>query len=278
MPMSDTKPTPDDIERHRTILQKQIDPLVFPSDEAPSPVDEIRFLEGPQEIKNDQSILETVNDEFRKSFAVFNEISPCVAFFGSARTKPEDPLYEMGRKTAELIAREGFAIMTGGGPGMMQAANQGAHDAGGRSVGCTIELPNEEGANPYVNRGASFKHFFVRKVVMVKYSYGFVVLPGGYGTMDEMFEIITLIQTGKIREFPVVLMGCEYWSKLFDFLSTSMVEFGMIDPDDNDLFFLTDDPKTACEHVTRIASRRFDLQKGAPAACRLDWEQSRGHS
>lgn len=276
--MTDINQESDEIKRNQSVLRGLIDPAVFPLEGSPSPIDEIRFLEGPQELNNDQNILDTVNDEFKRSFSMFNEISPCVAFFGSARTKPDDPLYEMGRKTAELIAREGFAIMTGGGPGMMQAANQGAHDAGGRSVGCAIELPNEEGTNPYVNRSVSFKHFFVRKVVMVKYSFGFVILPGGYGTMDEMFEILTLIQTGKIREFPVVLMGCDYWKKLFDFISTTMVESGMINAEDIELFHLTDDPQSACDHVTRTAKHRFELHQGAPAACRLDWEQSRGNS
>ena len=276
--MTDTEKNTGDFDDQQSLLRSLVDPAVFPQDDGPSPVDQIRFLEGPHEINDEQAILDTVDDEFRRAFATFNEISPCVGFFGSARTRTDDPLYEMGRKTAELIAREGFAIMTGGGPGMMQAANQGAQDAGGRSVGCVIELPNEEAANPYVNRVASFKHFYVRKVIMVKYSFGFVVLPGGYGTMDEMFEILTLIQTGKIREFPLVLMGCAYWQKLYDFLSTSMVDSGMIDPDDLKLIQLTDDPRSACDHVTSIAKHRFELHKGAPAACRLDWEHLRGKS
>jgi len=264
--------------RHEQVLHERVSPILFPKDDEPSPVDEIRFLEGPQSDTDDSLMVSHVESEFNKAFATFKEIGPCVAFFGSARTTAEDPMYEMCRKTAELVSREGFSIMTGGGPGMMEAANKGAHDAGGRSIGCSIELPHEESANQYVARHVSFKHFFVRKVVMVKYSYGFVVLPGGVGTMDEMFEILTLIQCRKIREFPVVLMGVDYWSKLIDFLSTTMVETKMIDPDDVDLFHVTDDPEAACEYITRIAKHRFELHKGAPDACRLDWEATKKHA
>ncbi|MCH2143840.1 MAG: TIGR00730 family Rossman fold protein [Phycisphaerales bacterium] len=275
--MTESTPEFERQHRYREQLRRRVDSTLFPEEDAPSPIHEIRFLEGPQQTNSDQKILDTVNQEFERSFSTFGELGPCIAFFGSARTDPDDPLYRMCRETAELVSREGFTIMTGGGPGMMQAANQGANDAGGRSVACAIELPNEESTNPYVNRGVDFKHFFVRKVVMVKYSFGFVILPGGVGTMDEMFEILTLIQTGKIREFPVVLMGRAYWSKLLEFLET-MVEYGTISSDDLDLFHVTDDPRAACDYITAVATRRFDLQKGAPAACRLDWEQMRGNS
>ena len=259
--------------RHEKVLHDRVSRTLFPKDDEPSPIDEIRFLEGPQDDSNEVAMVDSVGEKFTNAFKLFKEIGPCVAFFGSARTKPEDPFYEMGRKTAELVSRNGFSIMTGGGPGMMEAANRGAHDAGGRSIGCPIELPHEEGSNAYVTRRLSFKHFFVRKVIMVKYSYGFVILPGGIGTMDEMFEILTLIQCRKIREFPVVLMGKDYWSKLIDFLATTMVEYKMIDADDVDLFHVTDDPEAACDYITKIAEHRFKLHKGAPAAARLDWEE-----
>jgi uncharacterized protein (TIGR00730 family) len=162
--------------------------------------------------------------------------------------------------------------MTGGGPGMMEAANRGARDAGGRSVACSIQLPFEQATNQYVNREVVFKHFFVRKVVMVKYSFGFVILPGGFGTMDEVFEVLTLIQVKKIREFPVVFMGKDFWSPLWSFLMESMLSAGTIDKDDIDLLYLTDDPQEASDHLTRTATHRFNLTKGMPVACRLDWE------
>ena len=137
-------------------------------------------------------------------------VGPCVTVFGSARFKTDHPYYELGREVGARLARRGFAVMTGGGPGIMEAANRGAKEVGGRSIGCNIELPHEQRANPYVDRFITFRHFYVRKVMLVKYSYAFIALPGGFGTLDEMFEIATLVQTGKVREFPIVLMGREY--------------------------------------------------------------------
>ena len=249
----------------------------FDSPSKPSSYDVIRFLEGPQQEDLDGKMLERVDEEFNESFRVFGSIGPCVTFFGSARTSEDDPQYEMCRKTAELIAREGFTVMTGGGPGMMEAANRGASEAGGRSIGASIELPHEECANRYVNKQVSFTHFFVRKAILIKYSYGFIVMPGGIGTMDELMEILTLIQCGKIRDFPVVLMGSDYWAGLVDFMTKKMMAGGMIDPEDLDLFHVTDDPESACAFVTRIAVKRFELQKGAPSACVLDWKDSRSN-
>ena len=249
----------------------------FKSPGEPSEYDVIRFLEGPQEHSLDRAMVDRVNEEFDESLRVFGTIGPCVTFFGSARTREDDPNYEMCRKTAGLIAREGFTVMTGGGPGMMEAANRGAFEAGGRSIGASIELPHEECANPYVNKQVSYTHFFVRKTVLVKYSFGFIVMPGGIGTMDELMEILTLIQCGKIRDFPVVLMGTSYWSGLIDFMTKKMMAEGMIDPTDLDLFHVTDDPEAACAFVTQVAVRRFELHKGAPSACVLDWRESRSH-
>jgi hypothetical protein len=247
----------------------------FESPSAPSQYDVIRFLEGAQDPDADEKMLESVNAEFEKAMTVFGSIGPCVTFFGSARTAEDDPAYQMCRETAALIAREGFTVMTGGGPGMMEAANRGASEAGGRSIGATIELPHEECANSFVNREVSFSHFFVRKTILIKYSFGFIVMPGGIGTLDELTEILTLIQCGKIREFPVVLMGSEYWSGLVDFMMKKMVADGMISPSDLDLFHVTDDPEAACAFVTRVAVRRFELHKGAPSACVLDWKETR---
>ena len=250
----------------------------FESPTSPSEYDVIRFLEGAQEPDLDRKMLDRVNEEFEESLRVFGTIGPCVTFFGSARTAEDDPGYEMCRKTAGLIAREGFTVMTGGGPGMMEAANRGAFEAGGRSIGASIELPHEECANPYVNRQVSYTHFFVRKTVLIKYSYGFIVMPGGIGTLDELTEILTLIQCGKIRDFPVVLMGAAYWSGLVDFMTKKMMAEGMIDPTDLDLFHVTDDPESACAFVTRVATKRFELHKGAPSACVLDWKETRSHA
>ena len=259
-------------------LARRVSHSFFPSESNPSEFEMIRFLEGPAEIGSEQKILTSVEEEFTRAFRVFGQLGPCVTFFGRARSKPDHPFYEICRQTAGLIAKQGFTVMTGGGPGMMEAANRGASEAGGRSMGATIELEHEESANAYVTREVPFKHFFVRKVVLVKYSYGFVVMPGGIGTIDEMSEILTLIQCKKIRDFPVVLMGRDYWSGLVDFMSNTMLENDMISPDDLKLFHMTDDPQAACSFITKIATRRFELHKGAPSACVLDWKTHRASS
>ncbi|MAJ45714.1 MAG: Rossman fold protein, TIGR00730 family [Planctomycetes bacterium TMED75] len=278
--MTDQNKSQYDSEDHarlvEQVLAKKVSPSYFPSESAHSTYKTIRFLEGPADIGSEEAILASVDQELRQAFSVFGELGPCVTFFGSARTKPTDPYYDVCRRTASLVAKEGFTIMTGGGPGMMQAANQGASEAGGRSMGATIELEHEESANPYVNREVPFKHFFIRKVVLVKYSYGFVVMPGGVGTLDELSEILTLIQCKKIRQFPVVLMGVDFWSGLVDFMSKSMLENDMISPEDLNLFHMTDDPEAACSFITKIATKRFELHQGAPSACILDWKKRRG--
>ena len=256
-------------------MARRVSPVYFPSPEKPSDYETIRFLEGPQQAVDEAATLDGFTEEFRRAFDVFGELSPCITFFGSARTRPDDPLYETCRATAYLVAKEGFTVMTGGGPGMMEAANRGASEAGGRSMGATIRLEHEEAANPYVTREVPFEHFFARKTVMVKYSYGFVVMPGGLGTLDEFFEIMTLIQCRKLREFPVVLMGMDYWSGLVDFMSSQLLAREMISPEDLNLFHMTDDPRSACAFISKIAVRRFKLHKGAPSACILDWNQHR---
>src|SRR5689334_1998019 len=175
---------------------------------------EIRFLEGPQSRWKEFKFTLTVLFEFIKGLRALHFVGPCVTVFGSARFAEGHPDYEMARELSGKIARLGFTIMTGGGPGVMEAANRGAREAGGRSVGCNIELPHEQKPNPYMDRWVTCKHFFVRKVLLFKYSYAFVGLPGGLGTLDELFEALTLIQTGKIEHFPVVLIGTEYWRPL----------------------------------------------------------------
>ncbi|HXI21576.1 MAG TPA: TIGR00730 family Rossman fold protein [Gemmatimonadales bacterium] len=181
--------------------------------------------------------------EFVEGFEKLGDVEDAVAFFGSARALPEDPHYQAATATARLLAEAGFPIITGGGPGIMEAANLGAVDGGGLSIGCNIELPHEQGTNAYVRRSMYFRFFFVRKTMFAKYSMAFVVFPGGYGTLDELFEALTLIQTGKVSEFPVVLFGRAYWSGMLDWLRETMVREGKISPSDMDLFQVTDDPR-----------------------------------
>jgi uncharacterized protein (TIGR00730 family) len=190
----------------------------------------------------DEDRLDRIADELRAGFDALSGVAAAASFFGSARTPPGDPDYELARETARLVGESGLAIITGGGPGIMEAANRGAKDAGARSIGLNIELPFEQGGNPYCDIALTFHYFFARKVMFVRYASGFVVFPGGFGTMDELFEALTLIQTGKITEFPVVLVGSDYWSGLVDWFNERMLAEGNISPDDLDLFTVTDDP------------------------------------
>lgn len=192
-------------------------------------------------------------------------LGPCVTVFGSARFEADHPYYELGREVGARLARRGFAVMTGGGPGIMEAANRGAREAGGRSIGCNIELPHEQRANPYVDHVITFRHFYVRKVMLVKYSYAFIALPGGFGTLDEVFEIATLVQTGKVKEFPIVLVGREYWQPLTDFVRNRLLVEGAIDPGDEQRLQVTDSPEEAVALVAGVAMRRFGLGYGPRA-------------
>jgi uncharacterized protein (TIGR00730 family) len=191
---------------------------------------------------SDEDRLDRIADELRAGFDALSGVAAAASFFGSARTPPGDPDYELARETARLVGESGLAIITGGGPGIMEAANRGAKDAGAPSVGLNIELPFEQGGNPYCDICLQFHYFFVRKIMFVRYASGFVVFPGGFGTMDELFEALTLIQTGKITEFPVVLVGSDYWSGLVDWIRERMLAEGNISPDDLDLFKVTDEP------------------------------------
>jgi uncharacterized protein (TIGR00730 family) len=187
--------------------------------------------------------------EFVQGFDEMATLTRGIAFFGSARTKPEDVYYKAAQETAALLVREGFAVITGGGPGIMEAANQGAFEAGGLSIGCNIELPFEQSSNPYLTRSVTFRYFFVRKLMFVKYSLGFIIFPGGFGTLDELFEALTLIQTKKIRNFPVVLFGREYWNGLLNWMRDYMLPQGKIAEHDLRLFHLTDSPTEVVEIV-----------------------------
>ena len=193
--------------------------------------------------------------EFVEGIDTLAQLGPAVSIFGSARTPPEEPDYEAARDTAHRLAEAGFAIITGGGPGIMEAANRGAKEAGGESVGCNIELPFEQGMNKYVDTAVNFRYFFVRKTMFVKYAEAFIIFPGGFGTMDELFESLTLIQTGKIRNFPVVLFGSAYWEGLLQWLRTTMLREKKILPDDLDLLFVTDSPADAVRFVLECYER-----------------------
>jgi uncharacterized protein (TIGR00730 family) len=187
--------------------------------------------------------------EFIEGFDTLASVRKGVSIFGSARIAPEDPQYAVAEETARLLAKAGFAIITGAGPGIMEAANKGARAAGGQSIGCNIELPFEQGANPYVDTLINFRYFFVRKTMFVKYSNAFIIFPGGFGTLDELFEALTLIQTGKIHQFPVVLVGRHYWAGLIRWLHSRVLQEKKIAPGDMDLMLVTDDPAEAAAFV-----------------------------
>jgi uncharacterized protein (TIGR00730 family) len=189
--------------------------------------------------------------EFVDGFTLLAKQENLVSVFGSARTKPGSPYYELGERVAQELVKRGFNILTGGGPGIMEAANKGAQDHGGASVGANIELPHEQSSNPYIDKSrlVTFRHFFLRKVMFVKYAHGFIVLPGGFGTLDEFFEAITLIQTNKTHSFPVILMGSEYWGGLITWIKDTVLPSGNISSSDLNLFRVEDDPAKAAEII-----------------------------
>ena len=193
--------------------------------------------------------------EFVEGFDELASLTKGISIFGSARSKPGDPDYVAAQETAALLAREGFAVITGGGPGIMEAANRGAFEAGGVSIGCNIELPFEQKPNAYQTRSLTFKYFFVRKMMFVKYSLGFVIFPGGFGTFDELFEALTLIQTKKIRDFPIVLFGSAYWNGLTNWIGDVVLKDGKISQHDLRLLHVTDSPEEVVQIVTRSQSQ-----------------------
>lgn len=206
--------------------------------------------------------------EFVEGFDALAEVGPAVSIFGSARVGRRNRYYSAARRLASALAREGFAIITGGGPGIMEAANRGAHDAGGVSIGCNIELPFEQGLNEYVDLGMEFRYFFVRKVMFVKYAEGFVIFPGGFGTLDELFEALTLIQTGKVEHFPVILYGRDYWDGMLQWIRDRPLYEEKISPQDLDLLTITDSVEEACAVMTahrRAQAEREEAARVAPA-------------
>jgi len=240
------------------------DPPGSPWGKAPPEDPERQFLSGPQDRSSELLRTLRIAWEFTRGFRKLHWVGPCVTVFGSARFPESHPYYELARETGRQISRAGFTVMTGGGPGLMEAANRGAIETGGRSVGCNIELPMEQAPNKYLDTFVEFRYFFVRKVMLAKYSYAFVALPGGFGTLDELFEVSTLIQTGKIRNYPTVLIGREYWQPLIEFLRDRPLALGTIDPEDLARFHVTDSPQEATEYIRDIALSNFGLRYRRP--------------
>jgi uncharacterized protein (TIGR00730 family) len=227
------------------------------------PVSEIRqFLQGPQKRTFELGRAVGIFFEIMNGFRKLHFLGPCVTGFGSARFTEDHVYYALAREIGQQLARAGFTVMTGGGPGIMEAANRGAKEAGGYSVGCNIELPQEQKPNPYLDSWVTFRHFYVRKLMLVKYSYAFIALPGGFGTLDEIFETATLIQTHKIKDFPLVLVGKDYWRPLLDFLHDRLVESKTIDRIDAERILLTDSADEAVQLVHDAALRQFGLSSG----------------
>ncbi|MDP4013016.1 MAG: TIGR00730 family Rossman fold protein [Candidatus Nanopelagicales bacterium] len=218
-----------------------------------------------------------IQSEFVEGFGALAEIGPAVSVFGSARTPPDHPYYKLGVELGRHLAGAGYAVITGGGPGIMAAANQGACEAGGRSVGLGIELPFEQELNDWVNVGINFRYFFARKTMFVKYARGFIVLPGGFGTMDELFEALTLVQTRKVTAFPVVLLGSDYWAGLLEWIERSLVGESSISPGDLDLIDVTDSPEEAVRIIADADQARQRLsgaQDQVPAGASLESDEA----
>lgn len=220
---------------------------------------EAKFLVGKRSRVKELISLLSIVSEFIHGFRKLHFVNPCITVFGSARFKEDNLYYQQARGLAQLIAKKGFTVMTGGGPGIMEAANRGAKDVFGKSIGCNIELPKEQQSNPYMDFNITMDHFYVRKVLLLKYSYAFAVFPGGFGTMDELFETLTLLQTKKISNFPVVLFGKEYWSKLLE-QTKVMVEIGTVSKHDLDLFLVTDSVIEAMDYI----NTKLEDKYGAP--------------
>ena len=241
-------------------------PVTLRGSRVPGTTTDQRLLEsrGPSDwVHTDPWRVLRIQSEFVEGFGALAELGPAVSVFGSARTKPGTPGYDLAIELGRKLVEAGFAVITGGGPGVMEAANKGAHDAGGASVGLGIELPFEQGLNEYVNLGVNFRYFFARKTMFVKYAQGFIVLPGGFGTFDELFEAVTLVQTRKVTSFPIVLLGCDYWGGLFDWLRSTVMEAGTVSPRDVDLLHATDDVDEAVAHMVEARRPEFDEPRSA---------------
>ena len=216
-----------------------------------------RILSSDEKAEDLERHVALIAEEFRVGFEAVDRIDrPAVTIFGSARIREDDPVYEQARATGRRFAERGWAVVTGGGPGVMEAANRGTKEAGGLSVGFNIQLPHEQRSNPYLDLSLTFRHFYARKTMFVKAAEGFVVFPGGFGTVDELFEALTLIQTGKVFHFPVVLVGADYWEELLGWVREELLADGMISPEDLDLLYVTDDLDQAVSQVLDCYDRR----------------------
>ena len=224
---------------------------------------EIQFFEGPQSRWKDFKYTVSVFFEFIKGFRALHFVGPCVTVFGSARFKEDHPFYQQARELSGAIAQLGFTIMTGGGPGIMEAANRGAKDVGGKSVGCNIVLPHEQKHNPYLDKWVDIKYFFIRKIMLLKYSYAFVVMPGGFGTLDEFFEAITLVQTKKIAMFPIIIFDKDFYQNIVEH-NQKMAEEGTISTEDEKLYLVTDSIPEAIEYIREKSIMAFGLKYMKP--------------
>ena len=243
-------------------------PVLLRRGQIPATTSDQRLLsggDGADWLHGDPWRVMRIQSEFVEGFGALAELGPAVSVFGSARTLPEHPDYALGESVGRLLAEAGYAVITGGGPGIMSAANKGAAEAGGLSVGLGIELPFEQGMNPWVDLGVNFRYFFARKTMFVKYAEGFIVLPGGFGTFDELFEALTLVQTHKVTEFPIVLVGTAYWSGLLEWLRGPVLERGMVREADIELLRLVDDPEEA---VRIVRDRGVELRAAEREAAR----------
>lgn len=221
-----------------------------------------QFLSGPNSRGKEFLFLIRVFLQFLNGFRKLHFVGPCITVFGSARFKEDNIHYQNARELGKRLSEMGFAVMTGGGPGIMEAANRGAFEVGGVSIGCNIQLPHEQSTNPYVTREVKFKYFFVRKVLLIKYSYAFVVMPGGFGTLDELFETITLIQTGILNNFPVVLIGKEFYKDIREMVDKMIAE-GTISPQDTNLLFFTDDIQEATAYIRKFIRDNYKIKRKA---------------
>jgi uncharacterized protein (TIGR00730 family) len=219
-----------------------------------------RLLRVPGDIEaDDEKRLDRIRKEIDAAFDALRNVEEGVSVFGSARIEEGHPWYELCRETAACLAHHGLTVITGGGPGLMEAANRGAKEAGGESIGLNIELPHEQHANPYLTRSLQFHYFFARKLMFVRYARAFVIMPGGFGTLDELFEALTLIQTHRIHHFPVILVGSTFWDPLLEWIDRALEDNGLISPGDKELLVLADEPEQVCKHVLRASEEQKEL-------------------
>jgi uncharacterized protein (TIGR00730 family) len=261
------------IHPDRPVGQQQRGPIVMRRKQVQHSTSEQRLLDsrGPSDwVHTDPWRVLRIQSEFIEGFGMLAELGAAISVFGSARTKPDDPMYVAAERFGRKLVEAGYAVITGGGPGVMEAANKGASEAGGVSVGLGIELPFENGLNEWVDIGMNFRYFFTRKTMFVKYAQGFVVMPGGFGTLDEMFEALTLAQTRKVTSFPVVLFGTAYWGGLVDWLRTTMLEDGKISPADLEMFIVTDDVDEAISYIMKAGELADAAAEEAAAAAALE--------